>query len=121
LETQIRDHKAQLQARLDSLAKINDRGGAIDEEVATLQKQRQGLEGQIAMITQLILQVRDIGPSPDLAAAVAAAKTEPDLGSLKTQTLAAVHADSDATVRLSPKDTQPDFQSTQRINLNANS
>ena len=119
LETQIRDHKAQLQARLDSLAKINDRGGAIDEEVATLQKQRQGLEGQIAMITQLILQVRDIGPSPDLAAKIpvaVAVKTDPDM--LKTQRLPTVQTDSETTKRLPSKETPIEFLTTQKLNLN---
>ncbi|MFM7293732.1 MAG: hypothetical protein ACKO1K_02775 [Burkholderiales bacterium] len=35
LETQTRDHKVQLRARIASLQKINDRGGRINEEVAT--------------------------------------------------------------------------------------
>jgi hypothetical protein len=67
LETQIKDHKAGLQARLDSLAKINARGGAINEEVNKLQAQRKEIENQIGMITGLILKVRDVGPSPDEA------------------------------------------------------
>ena len=67
LETQIKDHKAQLQARLDSLAKINERGGAITEEIAKLQTQRADLQRQIAMITALILKVRDVG-APKAAA-----------------------------------------------------
>ena len=122
LETQIRDHKVQLQARLDSLAKINERGGAIDEEVATLQKQRQGLESQITMITQLILQVRDIGPSPDLAAkvpvaAAAPVETHPDM--LQTQRMMAVPTDSPSTTIRPTKETPIEFLTTQKINLNA--
>ena len=122
LETQIRDHKAQLQARLDSLAKINSRGGAIDEEVATLQKQRQGLENQITMITQLILQVRDVGPSPDLAvpaAARAAAVIEEE--SPKTQKIAAATGNPDATVKLPAKETPAEYLTTLKLDLNAGS
>ena len=122
LETQIRDHKAQLQARLDSLAKINERGGAIDEEVATLQKQRQGLEGQITMITQLILQVRDIGPSPDQAVKVPAttqAPVETHSDMLQTQRTTAVPTDSPTTTIRPTKETPIEFLTTQKINLNA--
>ena len=119
LETQIRDHKAQLQARLDSLAKINDRGGAIDEEVATLQKQRQGLEGQIAMITQLIMQVRDIGPAPDLVETLPLpAAVDPD-EMQKTQRLEVVRAEPDVSKQAPTKETPVEFLSTQKLNLNA--
>ncbi|MEO8384716.1 MAG: dynamin family protein [Betaproteobacteria bacterium] len=119
LETQIRDHKVQLQARLDSLAKINDRGGAINEEVATLQKQRQGLEGQIAMITQLIMQVRDIGPSPDLAETLplSAAAVPEDM--LKTQRLETVRAEPESPMQVPTKETPVEFLTTQKLNLNA--
>ncbi len=72
LETQIKDHKAQLQARLDSLAKINERGGAITEEIAKLQTQRADLQRQIAMITALILKVRDVGAPKAVAKATTA-------------------------------------------------
>ena len=128
LETQIRDHKAQLQARLDSLAKINERGGAIDEEVATLQKQKKAIEGQIVMITQLIMQVRDVGPSPDPAvaspaaprpAATVAVETNPEF--LQTLKMTAVHADKDSTVKLPPKETPAEFLTTQKLDLNAKS
>ena len=121
LETQIRDHKAQLQARLDSLAKINSRGGAIDEEVATLQKQRQGLEDQIAMITQLILQVRDVGPSPDLATPPpAAAAEEPEEDSPKTHKITAAASHSDVTIKQAPRETPVEFLTTQKLDLNVN-
>ena len=120
LETQIRDHKAQLQARLDSLAKINGRGGAMDEEVATLQKQRQGLEDQVAMIARLIMQVRDVGPSAELspqAPLPAVAATEFD--SLKTQKMTVVPKDPDTTIRIPPKETPVEFLTTQKLDLNA--
>ena len=128
LETQIKDHKAQLQARLDSLAKINERGGAIDEEVATLQKQRKTIEGQIVMITQLIMQVRDVGPSPEPAVTARAAPrpaatvaAEPNPEFLQTLKMTAVHADKDSTVRLPPKETPAEFLTTQKLDLNAKS
>jgi hypothetical protein len=79
LETQIKDHKAQLQQRLDALAKVNERGGAIKEEVAKLQAQRAEIQARVAMITSLILKVREAGPGggtvkvPAVAAAPAAA------------------------------------------------
>ena len=120
LETQIRDHKSQLQARLDSLAKINDRGGTMEEEVATLQKQRQGLEAQVAMITQLIRQVRDVGPATPPTPATAAAETPPEF--LKTLKIAAAPSDPTATAtRLSPQITPMEFLTTLKIDLNAKS
>jgi Dynamin family len=73
LETQIKDHKAQLQSRLDALAKVNERGGAITEEVNKLQAQRKEIQNQIVMITSLIMKVRDVGPSKAAAATPAAA------------------------------------------------
>jgi len=119
LETQIRDHKVQLQARLDSLAKINDRGGAIDEEIATLKKQRQGLEGQIAMITQLILQVRDIGPSPDVAETLPSSAAVGSEDMLKTQRLEVASTEPDLAKPVPTKEAPVDFLATQKLNLNA--
>ena len=68
LETQIRDHKAQLEARLATLAKINQRGGAIKEEVAKLEAERKKIQSQVNLITGLIMNVRSVGPAPDAAA-----------------------------------------------------
>jgi hypothetical protein len=62
LETQIRDHKAHLQQRLNSVSKINDRNGSISEEMAALNKAREELLGQFTMINGLIKQVRDSAP-----------------------------------------------------------
>jgi hypothetical protein len=121
LETQIRDHKTQLQARLDSLAKINDRGGTMEEELATLQKQRQGLEGQVAMITQLIAQVRDVGPTDapgQPASAAVAPEPPPDFA--RTQKFAAMSTDpNDTTARLAPQNTPAEFLTTLKLDLNA--
>ena len=122
LETQIRDHKAQLQARLDSLAKINERGGAMEQEIATLQKQRQGLESQVAMITQLIVQVRDVGPSSTIAApAPKPAGTESNTGREATENAPVAPSDSDVTMKLSGKEAPPEFLTTLKLDLNAKS
>ena len=67
LETQIRDHKAQLEARLATLAKINQRGGVIKEEVAKLEAERKKIQSQVNLITGLIMNVRNVGPAPDVA------------------------------------------------------
>ena len=138
LETQIRDHKAQLQARLDSLAKINERGGAIDEELTSLNKQRAGLENQIVLIEKMMLQVQDIGPVPleDMpsgpapVAATRATETaaEPNPEFLKTLKIPPATQREDATVRVPPPtqredatvrmrapDAPIDFQKTQKL------
>jgi Dynamin family len=59
LEVQIKDHKAQLQARLDNLAKINEKTSSINEQVAIvkaaevdLKKQRDMIEGLVQRVAQ---------------------------------------------------------------------
>ena len=123
LEAQIKDHKAQLQARLDSLAKINERGSAINEEVAKLKKQRVELQRQIEMIAALIQKVRDVGPPREGATKVAAAKAP----TVAASTVAAPMMDFDlgtartAQVPLPPTPkagTPPvDFASTQKMDM----
>ena len=58
LEVQIKDHKAQLQSRLDNLAKINEKTTTINEQMATLRqveaelaKQRQMIDGLVARVS----------------------------------------------------------------------
>ena len=58
LEVQIKDHKAQLQSRLDNLAKINQKTSSINEQMAilraaegSLRKQREMIEGLLARVT----------------------------------------------------------------------
>jgi hypothetical protein len=58
LEVQIKDHKAQLQSRLDNLAKINEKTTTINEQMAILRaaeadlrKQREMIEGLIARVS----------------------------------------------------------------------
>lgn len=59
LEVQIKDHKAQLQSRLDNLAKINEKTTSINEQMALLKgveadlaKQREMIEGLIQRVSQ---------------------------------------------------------------------
>jgi len=59
LEVQIKDHKAQLQSRLDNLAKINEKTTSINEQMALLKtaeadlkKQRDMIEGLISRVSQ---------------------------------------------------------------------
>ena len=64
LETRIKDHKAQLEARLLSLGSINDRGGAMQAELHKLQGQRRAIEDELQLITRLVAKMRDIGATP---------------------------------------------------------
>ncbi len=64
LETRIKDHKAHLEARLASLGSINDRGGAMQEELRKLQGQRRAIEDELQLITRLVAKMRDIGAAP---------------------------------------------------------
>ena len=64
LETRIKDHKAQLEARLTSLGSINDRGGAMQAELHKLQGQRRAIEDELQLITRLVAKMRDIGATP---------------------------------------------------------
>jgi hypothetical protein len=57
LEVQIKDHKAQLQSRLDNLGKINEKTSTINEQMAQLREVGQDLRKQREMIDGLILRV----------------------------------------------------------------
>jgi hypothetical protein len=61
LEIQMKDHKAQLQSRLDSLAKINEKTSSINEQMAMLRAAEQDLKRQRDMIDGLILRVKEHG------------------------------------------------------------
>ncbi len=64
LEARIKDHKAHLEARLVSLGSINDRGGAMQEELHKLQGQRRAIEDELQLISRLVAKMRDIGAAP---------------------------------------------------------
>lgn len=125
LETQIKDHKAQLQARLDALAKVNERGGAITEEVNKLQAQRKDIQNQIAMITSLIMKVRDVGPNKAAASATAPASTatastiaRPAAAVAATAAPAETNPEFLKTVKMVvPKDQPAEFATTQKLDL----
>ena len=74
LEVQIRDHKAQLQSRLDNLAKINEKTTTVNEQMAELRANETGLARQRAMIEALIQRIvlRDVAAIPDTFLAAAA-------------------------------------------------
>jgi hypothetical protein len=57
LEVQIKDHKAQLQSRLDNLAKINEKTTTINEQMALLKAAEVDLRKQRDMIESLIMRV----------------------------------------------------------------
>ncbi|MEP7260774.1 MAG: dynamin family protein [Usitatibacter sp.] len=57
LEVQIKDHKAQLQSRLDNLSKINEKTTSINEQMAILKTMEQDLRRQREMIEGLIARV----------------------------------------------------------------
>jgi len=57
LEVQIKEHKAQLQSRLDNLAKINEKTTSINEQMAMLKSVEQDLRKQREMIDGLIARV----------------------------------------------------------------
>jgi hypothetical protein len=57
LEVQIKDHKAQLQSRLDNLAKINEKTTSINEQMAILKAAEQELRKQREMIEGLVARV----------------------------------------------------------------
>jgi hypothetical protein len=67
LEIQMKDHKAQLQQRLDSLAKINEKTTSINEQMAMLRAAEQDLKRQREMIDGLISRVKEHGAHPVLA------------------------------------------------------
>ena len=73
IEVQIKDHKAQLQSRLDNLAKINEKTTSINEQMAILKAAEADLKRQREMIESLITRVSQYDPNAgdELAAAAA--------------------------------------------------
>jgi Dynamin family len=127
LETQIRDHKAQLEARIASLQKINDRGSSINEEVAKLNAQLVEVQKQITMITSLIRKVRDVGPAPETRAQ---ADAQPVMPTIQKEFLETVRMSAKNKTQ-SPEDASnanplsadatptPLFEQTLQIDLNS--
>ncbi len=57
LETQMKDHKQQLQSRLDNLSKINEKSTGINEQLAELKAVAEALARQREMIDGLLARV----------------------------------------------------------------
>jgi hypothetical protein len=57
LEVQMKDHKAALQTRLDSLSRINEKTTSINEQMALLRKAEADLRNQRNMIESLLARV----------------------------------------------------------------
>ena len=97
LETQMKDHKAQLQARLDNLSKINEKSSGIHEQLAALKKEGEALARQRAMIDGLMQRVsREEAlaaggePPAEASPAAPAPRTPPEL--MQTTKLSAFDA-----------------------------
>ncbi|HSS27665.1 MAG TPA: hypothetical protein VLL50_06895, partial [Usitatibacter sp.] len=73
IEVQIKDHKAQLQSRLDNLAKINEKTSSINEQMAVLKAAEADLKRQREMIEALITRVSQFDPNAGAEMAAAAA------------------------------------------------
>jgi hypothetical protein len=89
LEVQMKDHKAQLQARIDNLAKINEKTSSINEEMAKLRAVEGELGKQRGMIDQLIdrVSIQDVAIAPDSFIAGAARDPERTLPPEMVETL----------------------------------
>jgi hypothetical protein len=107
LEVQIKDHKAQLQSRLDNLAKINEKTTSINEQMAILKaaeadlrKQREMIEGLIARVTaHAATSSLDTDEAP--APAATGARPAPDM--MATTKLATFDAPRAAPAPQAPK------------------
>ena len=97
LEVQIKDHKAQLQSRLDNLAKINEKTTSINEQMALLKAAENDLRKQREMIEGLIARV---------SAHAATSSLDQDLPGTTT-TPQRPAADMMATTKLSTFETSP--------------
>jgi len=90
LEVQIKDHKAQLQSRLDNLAKINEKTTSINEQMAILKAAEADLKKQREMIEGLITRVSQYEKVVEVPAAPVTRPARP----------AAAPADAMATTRM---------------------
>ncbi len=97
LEVQIKDHKAQLQARLDNLSKINEKTTTINEQMALVRAAEADLKRQRDMIEGLIMRVSAHAATSSLteeapAAPLARAAAAPAPEMLQTTKLATFEA-----------------------------
>jgi hypothetical protein len=67
LENQLREHKTQLQQRLDSLTKINQNSGSIQERLENLKTEQRELFRQRELINRLLSRVKPGEPEAQAA------------------------------------------------------
>ena len=97
LETQMKDHKTALDARLTSLARINEKGSAIKYELAKFETQRADVITQIEIVHALMAKVRTADPANEYAEEFDGAKT------LANGPSGAKNAEFLDTVRVAPR------------------
>ena len=105
LEVQIKDHKAQLQSRLDNLAKINEKTTSINEQMAILKAAEADLRKQREMIEGLIARVTAHAASSSLEEDTSAVSThpqKPQVDVMATTRLATFDAPKPAPVPAKP-------------------
>ncbi|HUL56439.1 MAG TPA: hypothetical protein VLT60_05540, partial [Usitatibacter sp.] len=108
LEVQIKDHKAQLQSRLDNLAKINEKTTSINEQMAILKAAEADLKKQREMIESLITRVSQYEKVTEAPAAPArpAARPAQPADMMKTARVAAFEPEKTVT-EAAPKQAAP--------------
>ncbi|HYC35652.1 MAG TPA: dynamin family protein [Usitatibacter sp.] len=108
LEVQIKDHKAQLQSRLDNLSKINEKTTSINDQMAVVKASEADLKKQRDMIEGLIARVSAHAATASLSAEApaaplaAGARPAPAIDTLQTMKMAAAPAPGITTMVRSP-------------------
>jgi hypothetical protein len=72
IETQVREHQAQLKRRLDAVRRVLDANDSLESRIGEIERQRADVEQRIALAGEFALQVRDLIEAPADAAAVVA-------------------------------------------------
>jgi DNA repair exonuclease SbcCD ATPase subunit len=76
IELQVREQRAQLRKRAESISKIRDAEGSLDDRIGELEEALEDAQGKLAALKRLTDRVRDIAaraPSSELFAAEALA------------------------------------------------
>ena len=96
LEVQIKDHKAQLQSRLDNLAKINEKTTSINDQMAIVKAAEQDLAKQREMIESLVTRVSEYASraphSPESPAPMAQPEQDVPVDMMQTTRMSAFEA-----------------------------
>ena len=68
IETQVREHQAQLKRRLDSVRRVLDANDSLESRIAEVEQQRAEIEQRIALAEEFALQVhRQLGEPASVA------------------------------------------------------